>query len=82
MHPAVFLFALLSVVGIGAFTVVTVARLFAQRRHSPSPELAQRVDELERTVQGVQQELAETQERLDFTERLLSSAREERRLGS
>jgi hypothetical protein len=33
-------------------------------------------------MQGLQEELAETQERLDFAERLLSKARDERRIGS
>ncbi len=73
--------ALLSTVGIGAFTVIKVARLFARRPRSVSDELTGRVEELERTLHHVQQELAETQERLDFTERLLSTTREERRLG-
>jgi len=82
MHPAVFLVALLSTLGIGAFTVIRVARLFATRRGSPSSDVTARLDELERSVQGVQQELAETQERLDFAERLLSTAREERRIGN
>jgi predicted nucleic acid-binding Zn-ribbon protein len=82
MHPAVFLVALLSTVGIGALTVVKVARLFATRRESPSADVTARLEELERGVQGLQQELAETQERLDFTERLLSTAREGRRIGS
>jgi hypothetical protein len=31
--------------------------------------------------QDLQQELAETQERLDFAERLLTKAREERQIG-
>jgi predicted nucleic acid-binding Zn-ribbon protein len=79
MHPAVFLVALLSTLGIGAFTVVKVARLFTTRRESP--ELAARLEDLEQTVQGLQQELSETQERLDFAERLLSTVREERRIG-
>lgn len=81
MHPAVFLFALISTLGIGAFTVVRVARLFATRRESPSADVTARLEELERSVQGLQQELAETQERLDFAERLLSAAREQRRIG-
>jgi len=81
MHPAVFLVALLSTLGIGAFTVVRVARLFATRRES-STDVTERIDELERGVQGLQQELAETQERLDFAERLLSTVREDRRIGS
>jgi predicted nucleic acid-binding Zn-ribbon protein len=41
-----------------------------------------RFEALERSVQDLQQQLAETHERLDFTERLLSKAREERRIGS
>lgn len=82
MHPAVFLVALLSTLGIGAFTVVRVARLFATRREALSPDVMERIDELERSVQGLQQELAETQERLDFTERLLTTVREERRIGN
>jgi hypothetical protein len=82
MHPAVFLVALLSALGIGAFTVIKVARLFTTRRELPSGEVTARLDELEQSVQTVQQELAETQERLDFAERLLSAVREERRIGS
>jgi predicted nucleic acid-binding Zn-ribbon protein len=82
MHPAVFLVALLSTVGIAAFTVVKVARLFATRRESPSTDVTERLEEVERRIQGLQQELVETQERLDFAERLLSTAREERRIGS
>ena len=73
--------ALLSTVGIAAFTVVKVARLFTTRRESP-PDVTARLEELERDVHGLQQELAETQERLDFAERLLSTVREERRIGN
>jgi predicted nucleic acid-binding Zn-ribbon protein len=73
--------ALLATVGIAAFTVVKVARLFATRREL-LPDVAARFEELERDVHGLQQELAETQERLDFAERLLSTAREERRIGN
>jgi uncharacterized protein YlxW (UPF0749 family) len=80
MPPAVFLIALLSILGIGSFTVVKVARLFATRRDSP--DVTARLEELVRSVQGLQQELAETQERLDFAERLLSTVREDRRIGS
>jgi predicted nucleic acid-binding Zn-ribbon protein len=81
MHPAVFLVALLSTVGIAAFTVVKVARLFTTRRELP-PDVTGRLAELEGDVQRLQQELGETQERLDFAERLLSTVRDERRIGS
>ncbi len=81
MPPEVFLIALLSTVGIAAFTVIKVARLIANRSRSVPDDVLNRVEELERTLHSVQQELAETQERLDFTERLLSTTREERRIG-
>ena len=81
MPPEVFLIALLSTVGIATFTVIKVARLIANRSRSVPDDVLNRVEELERTLHGVQQELAETQERLDFTERLLSTTREERRIG-
>jgi predicted nucleic acid-binding Zn-ribbon protein len=76
MEPGVFLAALLIFVGIPAFTVIKVARLRANRSQAPSADVTARFEALERSVQELQQELAETQERLDFTERLLSKARE------
>jgi len=82
MDPAVFLVALLIFVGIPAIAVIKVARLRATRPESPSPDVTARLEALERGVQELQEELAETHERLDFAERLLSKAREERRIGS
>ena len=82
MEPAVFLAALLIFVGIPAATVLKLARLRAARPQSLSPEVTERLEALERTVQDLQHELAETQERLDFAERLLTKARESRQLGS
>ena len=73
--------ALLSTVGIAAFTVIKVARMFAHRSQTLSTDTAERLEVLERTLRNVQQELVDTQERLDFTERLLSRAREEPRIG-
>jgi len=82
MEPGVFLAALLIFVGIPAFTVIKLARLRAARRESPSADVTARLEAVERGVQDLQHELAETQERLDFAERLLSKTREERRIGS
>jgi predicted nucleic acid-binding Zn-ribbon protein len=82
MDPAVFLIALLILVGVPAVAVIKVARLRATRPQSPAADVAARLEELERGVQSLQQELAETQERLDFAERLLGKAREERRIDS
>ena len=73
---------LIPVVAIIAFAAVRIARLRATRPETPSADVTARLEALERTVQGLQQELGDTQERLDFTERLLSKARDERRLGS
>ena len=77
-----FLVALLIFVGIPAVTVLKVARLRAARPQSPSADVIARLEAVERVVQDLQQQLAETHERLDFTERLLSKARDERRIGS
>jgi predicted nucleic acid-binding Zn-ribbon protein len=72
---------LIPVVAILAYAAIKIAGLRAHRPEAVSTELPERLEALERTVQGIQQELAETQERLDFTERVLSQAREERRIG-
>ena len=80
MRPEVFLIALLSTVGIAAVTVIRVVRLIANRPRALPDDMLDRVEELERGLQSVQQDLAEAQERLDFAERLLSAAREDRRV--
>ncbi|PYO71537.1 MAG: hypothetical protein DMD64_14295 [Gemmatimonadetes bacterium] len=81
MDPAVSLVGLVIVVGTAAFTIVKVARLWTSRPESPSADVIARLETLERGFQDLQQEQAETQERLDFAERLLSKAREERQIG-
>jgi predicted nucleic acid-binding Zn-ribbon protein len=78
MDPA-FLGPLVPIAAIVAFAAVKIARLRALP--GSAPEVTGRLEALERSVQDVQQELAETQERLDFAERLLSQAREDRRIG-
>lgn len=65
-----------------AWAAIKIARINAGRPQTDSPDVAARVEELEKTVHGLQQELTETQERLDFAERLLAKGREERRMGS
>jgi hypothetical protein len=73
---------LIPIVAIIAFAAVKIARLRATRPEPPSNDVTARLEALERDFQGLEQGLAETQERLDFTERLLSQVREERRIGS
>jgi predicted nucleic acid-binding Zn-ribbon protein len=81
MDPA-FLVPLIPIVAIIAVAAVKIARLRATLPESSSSDVAARLEALEHSVQGIQQELAETQDRLDFAERLLSKAREERRIDS
>ena len=77
-----FLAPLIPIVAIIAFAAVKIARLRATRPELPSSEVTERLEALEHRVEGLQEQLAETQERVDFAERLLSKAREERRIGS
>jgi predicted nucleic acid-binding Zn-ribbon protein len=81
MEPQ-FLAPLIPVVAIIAFAAVKIARIRANRPESSSADVAARLEAIEHEVQGLQQELAETQERVDFAERLLTKAREERQIGS
>ncbi len=68
-------------VAITAVTFVKVARLRAARTGSLPADATARIEALERTVESLQHDLVDTQERLDFAERMLGKAREERRLG-
>ena len=70
--------AVVSIFAICAVAVVKMARLRASR--SADPEITDRLAEVESAVHRLQQELTETQERVDFAERLLSKGREERRI--
>ena len=79
MDPA-FLGPLVPIAAIIAFAAVKIARLRATPPASTSADITARVEALEHNVQLLQQEQAETQERLDFAERLLTKARDERRI--
>ena len=70
------------IVAIIAFAAVKITRIRATRPELPSGEVTARLEALEGDVHGLHQELAETQERLDFAERLLTKGREEGRIGS
>ena len=79
MNPE-FLAPLIPISAILAFAAYKIVRVFATRPEALSVDVTARLEALEHDVHGVQQELAETQERLDFAERLLTKAREERRI--
>lgn len=81
MDPS-FLAPLIPISAILAFAAVKITKVLAGARGARLPdEAAARLEALEQRVDGLQQELGETQERLDFTERMLSQARETRRIG-
>lgn len=71
-----------ALVAITAIAALKVRPLRPTHPESPSPDVTARLEALESGLQGLQQEMADTQERLDFAERLLSKSREERRIGS
>ena len=75
MEPIVMGF--IATVAIVSVTVLKIARLRAARSAEPSADVSARLEALERGLQSLQEELAETQERLDFAERLLSKGRSE-----
>jgi sensor domain CHASE-containing protein len=77
-----FLAPLIPIVAIIAFAAVKIVRIRAGRLESPTADLTARLESVERGLQGLQEELTETQERLDFAERLLTKARDEPRIGS
>ena len=76
-----FLAPLIPIVAIIAFTAVKITRLRMSRPDSLSADVSGRLEALEHDVESLHQGLAETQERLDFAERMLSKAKEERRIG-
>ncbi len=79
MNPGA-LGALIPIVAIVAFAAVRIARIFAGGSRA-APDVSQRIEELEQTVQALQRELADTQERVDFAERLLAKGKDERGIG-
>jgi hypothetical protein len=80
MDPGI-LGPLVPIAAIIAYAAVKIARLRATSPDSLSADVTARLEALEQRVENLQQELGETHERLDFAERLLTKAAEERRLG-
>ena len=82
MSPLAIILGLTILVGLGAgipaFVILKLARLKASGALAPGGEVTARLETLEHDVQNLQQALAETQERLDFAERLLTKPKEER----
>jgi hypothetical protein len=75
------IFVLIPVSAIVMTGFVLIAKYFTQgRRHGSSEAVESRLEAIEHELTSVRHELAETQDRLDFAERLLSQSREEKRL--
>lgn len=81
MNPGV-IGALIPIVAIVAVAGVRIAKMFAVRPQTTSTDVTARLETLEHSLQSLEQQLAETQERLDFAERLLTKARDEHRIGT
>ena len=80
MNPE-FLAPLIPVTAIIAYAVIKIARIRATRPDLPSSDVTARIEALEQSFESLHQELADTQERLDFAERILSKTRDDRQLG-
>jgi hypothetical protein len=76
-----FLAPLIPIAAIIAVALVKLAQLRTNHPGSASSDVNARLEVVERSLHEVQQELIETQERLDFAERLLGQARDDRRIG-
>ena len=71
----------ISVAGIMAVSRSPIGRAYARRLEGQgNSDLEGQVQELRQDLDTVRRELAETQERLDFTERALAQVREAQRL--
>jgi hypothetical protein len=70
--------------GLIAFSFTPLGRALARRLggQAASPELEERVTQLEADLETVRHELAESHERIDFAERALAQVREQRQLPS
>lgn len=82
MDPGV-LALLIPIVALLCGTAVKITSMKnAHRRSGMSEDAVARLDALEGDVDHLRQQLSETQERVDFAERLLAQAAEARALGS
>jgi hypothetical protein len=72
----------LAAIAIVMVGLVKIARYWAGSRAASgvTPQLQARVDAMEQELATLQHDLSETQERLDFAERMLTQAREGKRL--
>jgi len=81
MDPQVFLAGVVTVLiaAMGTWGAVKIAKIIAQSR-ARDPDTAAHLRALDQEVGTLRQEMVETQERLDFAERLLAQGPETRRV--
>jgi hypothetical protein len=82
MDPQFFLTAVVTIIiaAIGTFGAVKIAKVIAQSRVARDPDTAAHLQALDQEVGTLRREMIETQERLDFAERLLAQGTETRRV--
>jgi hypothetical protein len=82
MDPQVFLAAVVVVLvaAIGTTGAVKIAKIWAQSRVALDPDTAAHLQALDQELGTLRREMVETQERLDFAERLLAQGPETRRV--
>jgi hypothetical protein len=72
---------MITVVALLSGTAIKIASLWTKRTPGPGgSEVSARVEAIESEMAALQRELAETQERLDFAERVLAQGAETRRV--
>ena len=82
MDPQFFLTAVVTIIiaAIGTSGAVKIAKVIAQSRAAGNPDTAAHLQALDQEVETLRREMIETQERLDFAERLLAQGPETRRV--
>jgi hypothetical protein len=82
MDPQFLLTAVVTllIAGMGIGGAVKIAKIIAHRRVAGDPDTAAHLQALDQEVGTLRQEMMETQERLDFAERLLAQGPETRRV--
>jgi len=82
MDPQFFLTAVVTIIiaAIGTSGAVKIAKIMAQSRTAGDPDTAAHLQALDQEMGTLRREMVETQERLDFAERLLAQGPETRRV--
>ena len=82
MDPQFFLTAVVTtlIAAMGTWGAVKIAKIIAHSRGAKDPDTTAHLQALDQEVAALRREMIETQERLDFAERLLAQRPETRRV--